>query len=110
MKVKEIIEQLNKFYGPDDDLYVAWWDIDQFAGLKEINPELSFTYEQWSQAVAKAENCDGSNEDVGQAGYNALEQALNEVLFTDQCECDGCCPNGHCDCLACDEPCDCEDK
>jgi len=37
------------------------------------------------------------------------ENHLNFPL-DESCDCDGCCPNGHCDCLGCDEPCDCEDE
>lgn len=84
MKVQEVIDQLNRFYGPDDDIYVAWWEIDQFMGLADTNPELAFTYEQWSQAVTKAEDDHGTSEDVGMAGYNALEDALMEVLLTEE--------------------------
>ena len=31
MKVKDIVNNLNKFYAPDDDLVIAWWDTEYFA-------------------------------------------------------------------------------
>lgn len=32
--------------------------------------------------------------------------------YEDQCECIMCCPNGHCECMDCNEPCpqDCLDE
>lgn len=81
MKVKEVIEQLNKFYSPDDDILVEWWDAAWFSGMSDINPEMTFTSEQWEKAVAIAENDRGSSEFLSQAGYGALEDALIDVLF-----------------------------
>lgn len=31
MKVREVIENLQKYYKPDDDLVIAWWDTEYFA-------------------------------------------------------------------------------
>lgn len=37
MKVRDIIKQLNKFYKPDDDLYIEYWDVN---GLQDLyNPD-----------------------------------------------------------------------
>lgn len=30
MKVKQIVENLQKYYKPDDDLVIAWWDKEYF--------------------------------------------------------------------------------
>ena len=45
MKVLQVIEMLTKNYDPQDDLVVAWWDIDGFNGR--------ITKEQWSELVEK---------------------------------------------------------
>jgi hypothetical protein len=53
MLVKELIEQLQKYYQPEDNLIVAYWDkgtITSYAEVKEM------TEDDWTQVVDKYEN------------------------------------------------------
>ena len=36
------------------------------------------------------------------------EDEIDLIHECEQCYCEQCCPNGHCGCDLCNEPCDCE--
>jgi len=52
MRVKELLEQLEK-YQPDDELIVAYWDRETVEGYEE---DLLLTLDQWSDVVFQYEN------------------------------------------------------
>lgn len=53
MLVKELIEQLQRHYTPEDNLIVAYWDKGTVVGYSSSQ---EMTEEDWSEVVAKYED------------------------------------------------------
>jgi hypothetical protein len=53
MLVKELIEQLQRYYTPEDNLIVAYWDKGTIASYAEVK---EMTEDDWTQVVEKYEN------------------------------------------------------
>jgi hypothetical protein len=51
MRVKELIEQL-KYYKPDDEIIVAYWDKSTVEGYAEV----TLTDDQWTDIVAEQDS------------------------------------------------------
>jgi putative AlgH/UPF0301 family transcriptional regulator len=73
MRVKYLIEQL-KEYDPDDEIIVAYWDREWFAG--QIEPEI--TDEHWLDIVGDGENV-VENMEIGGYLYEAARLVLDKV-------------------------------
>ena len=73
MKVKAVIELLNHWYKPDDDILMIYWDKFGFSDYK-------FTKEQWEEVVNKLDgySFDGGSEDVNTAVAEIFEEMENE--------------------------------
>jgi len=57
MKVKDLIEQL-KFYKPDDELLVAYWDKEFAETAFDSDEGVKISEELWAQAVSAANAAD----------------------------------------------------
>jgi hypothetical protein len=51
MKVKDLINRLNEYYSPDDQLIVAYWDKDGVQGSANV----ILTDDQWTDIIAEQE-------------------------------------------------------
>ena len=54
MKVREIIELLNKMYDFDDSIVVAWWDQDSFSEASDMDED------EWAKATEFMDEMDWS--------------------------------------------------
>jgi hypothetical protein len=57
MKVKDLIEQL-KFYKPDDELLVAYWDKEFAETAFDSDEGVKISDELWARAVSNANAAD----------------------------------------------------
>lgn len=72
MKVKDLIEQLQRDYKPEDRLLVAYWDKDYVQTALDDRLEGEYPEEAWIDAIHQAEDKEfwqmcGSEEIVDQA-------------------------------------------
>ncbi len=73
MKVKDLIEQLQRDYKPEDSLLVAYWDKEYVeTALEEKLEGKSYPFQAWEDAIRRAEDKEywqscGSEEIVDQA-------------------------------------------
>lgn len=75
MLVKELIEQLQKNYQPEDNLIVAYWDKDIIESYEEV-PEM--TEGDWSEVVAKYEDGEfGWQSDATDSFLELVEEVKN---------------------------------
>lgn len=72
MKVKDLIEQLQRDYKPEDSLLVAYWDKDYVQTALDDRLEGEYPEEAWIDAIHQAEDKEfwqscGSEEIIDQA-------------------------------------------
>lgn len=53
MKVKDLIERLQSFYKPDDELFVEYWDKET---VESYGTSREMTEDEWVSAVEEMEN------------------------------------------------------
>jgi hypothetical protein len=68
MKVRELIDALQRNYAPDEAIVVAWWDKEHFDAAENLSTE------EWAQAAEYMDEMDWSYT------HDALEYTLNEYL------------------------------
>jgi len=76
MLVKELIEQLQKDYQPEDTLIVAYWDKSTVEGYSSEEEEM--TEDDWSEVVAKYEDGEfGWQSDAADSFLQLVEEVKN---------------------------------
>jgi hypothetical protein len=68
MKVSEAISMLDKYYKPDDDIVIAWWDKEW--AERAVKP---LTDDQWTEV---AEYFDNNGDNLG----NQMTYDLNDAI------------------------------
>lgn len=73
MKVSQAIEMLTKYYTPDDELIIAWWDKEWVNGGRNT----PISEDTW---IAVAERSDDIMENASEGIAYAIEDAVNHEL------------------------------
>jgi hypothetical protein len=75
MLVKELIEQLQRYYEPEQNLIVAYWDKSTVEGYSSKE---EMTEEDWSEVVAKYEDGEfGWQSDAADSFLELVEEVKN---------------------------------
>lgn len=75
MLVKELIEQLQRHYTPEDNIIVAYWDKGTIEGY---SPDTTITEDDWSEVVAKYEDGEfGWQSDAADSFLQLAEEVKN---------------------------------
>ena len=77
MKVKDIVNNLNKFYSPDDDLIVMWWDREWFENCYDTN-EYTLTDDDVTLICDEAYD----DESVGEQISNYVNELVSDRINT----------------------------
>lgn len=76
MKVRALIEQLQRQYDLDDEIAVAYWDRETVASFSD---EPGLTGEQWSRVVSSYESCEfGWQEEAAEQFTMLVVETLEE--------------------------------
>lgn len=68
MKVQEVIEMLTKYNEPDDDILIAWWDLNTYSDR--------VSKENWSKVVEILSN---RNENYFGGVSESIEEVIQEI-------------------------------
>ena len=68
MKVQEVIEMLTKYNEPDDDILIAWWDLNTYSDR--------VSKENWSKVVETLSN---RNENYFGGVSESIEEVIQEI-------------------------------
>ena len=76
MLIKELIEQLQRYYQPEDNLIVAYWDkstVEAYRSKEEM------TEDDWSEVVAKYEDGEfGWQSDAAEVLVEIVDEVKND--------------------------------
>ena len=79
MKVKDIIEMLNKHYKPEQDLFFMWWDEDCLTYAKSYDDVAESEYaEVWASVVTALEMDEYMDECVTGDVVLGIEKAIQD--------------------------------
>lgn len=78
MKVKEIIENLQKHYKPNDDLIIAWWDKEWFENCFD-NDEYQLTDDDLETICSMTINDENVGEQISDYVNEIVADRLNTI-------------------------------
>lgn len=79
MQVQEVIQMLQKYYKPEDQLAIAWWDLDwfknTFAGGEHTDKQISKVFEENVDELDEALNTDWTADIMARAFQDLLDES-----------------------------------
>lgn len=78
MKVRDLVNQLQLSYMPDDELLVAYWDKEFAETAFDSDEGVKITDELWAEAIAKASKAEYWQSCGGEEITDQVKQLLTE--------------------------------